>query len=523
MATDDLTGVWIADNGASYYIRQIGNDIWWVGMNGARDGIFGDFSTLVNCIHPGTDFTNVFRGRLTPTGIEGAWADVPRGRNRLSGTLTLGSIIEVGEPAISISTDMKPPNGNGERNGPPPKPRIELFKRAETGGPFGSSQWRRATFVSAPLDIASRFEQTQRNDGHNMHHHLKMYRDYAVAFGKAAPVDPVNQTVEINFPPAKGIPTVGPFGFVGAPYTFPNASRDYSSFINAPWWPAGAGDPLDGDINFDVELTYPIEQPNFLTESGVQWFNSPDDIAAKLNYGFPVYWKVHAEIIMYGRETATTAPLLPGWMESGGNSVLLNGRPIEGAVPGNVVFGSPTLLLGQKIVGSNVRVTGFLVLDCHWDTGTLSIECYNDKPEIHNVELHPVYAIDILQDFTQPRLFPTLNGVWHANDMGTYYIRQIGNILWWLGLSRDQGQTYANVFQGTMQGSAITGQWVDVPVSDTGNRGNGTLSLNAGGASSIELTLTSQTGGFGPSHWRKLYDVLDVDDIPTAPGGPLTQ
>src|SRR5689334_22522746 len=104
MTTGDLTGVWAADNGASYYIRQIQDEIWWVGMNGARDLIQSDFpGGLVNCFHPGTDFTNVFRGRITTTGIEGAWADVPRGRNLLLGTLTLGSIIEVGEPTVSIS------------------------------------------------------------------------------------------------------------------------------------------------------------------------------------------------------------------------------------------------------------------------------------------------------------------------------------------------------------------------------------------------------------------------------------
>ncbi len=62
-----------------------------------------------------------------------------------------------------------------------------------------------------------------------------------------------------------------------------------------------------------------------------------------------------------------------------------------------------------------------------------------------------------------------------------------------------------------MQGNAIISQWVDVPLGVNGNRNNGILSLNAEGASSIELTLTSQTGGFGPTHWRKLYDVLDVN------------
>ncbi len=29
-----------------------------------------------------------------------------------------------------------------------------------------------------------------------------------------------------------------------------------------------------------------------------------------------------------------------------------------------------------------------------------------------------------------------LTGTWKANDGGTYYIRNIGNDVWWLGISR---------------------------------------------------------------------------------------
>lgn len=30
-----------------------------------------------------------------------------------------------------------------------------------------------------------------------------------------------------------------------------------------------------------------------------------------------------------------------------------------------------------------------------------------------------------------------LTGLWRSNDAGTYVIRQIGDIVWWLGLSKD--------------------------------------------------------------------------------------
>jgi hypothetical protein len=57
---------------------------------------------------------------------------------------------------------------------------------------------------------------------------------------------------------------------------------------------------------------------------------------------------------------------------------------------------------------SYVRVTGVVASDPdHWDD--------TQPPEIH-----PVSAIDIIQDFTLPRTQHTnLTGVWHPSDIGT--------------------------------------------------------------------------------------------------------
>jgi hypothetical protein len=41
-----------------------------------------------------------------------------------------------------------------------------------------------------------------------------------------------------------------------------------------------------------------------------------------------------------------------------------------------------------------------------------------------------------------------MNGVWRANDGGTYYVRQVGNDVWWVGMSADGGKTWTNVFKG---------------------------------------------------------------------------
>src|SRR5205823_3901582 len=125
----------------------------------------------------------------------------------------------------------------------------------------------------------------------------------------------------------------------------------------------------------------------------------------------------------------------PGYAETRGNSVLINGLPIDG----NVVAGSNTVEFGVAGLnafpgaatlspGKRVRVTGLITSDPD----------HVDDPDpglrVHRAEIHPVYAIDLVQDFTQPRLSVAgLTGAWHANDVGTYYLRQTDEkTLWWL-------------------------------------------------------------------------------------------
>src|SRR5689334_9951435 len=59
-----------------------------------------------------------------------------------------------------------------------------------------------------------------------------------------------------------------------------------------------------------------------------------------------------------------------------------------------------------------------------------------------------------------------LTGAWGANDGGTYYIRNIGNDVWWLGLSsNDDGKTFATVLkeQINVNNKTITSDWSDIP------------------------------------------------------------
>ena len=105
-ARTDLTGPWLANDGGVYYLRRIGNDLWWNGMSGRSEPP----QAL------GRDWNNVAHGTIADDGtIKLDWADVPRGGILGNGTLTW--VIE-------------------ETNGS-----THLHKTAETGTGFGGEQF----------------------------------------------------------------------------------------------------------------------------------------------------------------------------------------------------------------------------------------------------------------------------------------------------------------------------------------------------------------------------------------------
>jgi hypothetical protein len=392
-----------------------------------------------------------------------------------SGTLTLEIVLP------SPETDTEPPSselGNGQRPiGGEHKPHIpyiiELHKRSGTGG-FGVSSWRKFGLPFAATDITHAFYQVWRNDDNTMLEHLDIYKDNAVLFGH------ITKSAHVNYP-------------LDAPMT-------YCQFLTHPWWTRGGDPDDDGDLDFALQVEkdkLEWQRPSFWDEQG--WLRSRDDIKNKLEDQGA--YKVGVEAIMYGRTideancAEDTLPLLPGWMESGANSVLLNGWPIDGQVD----WGSSAWILGRQLLegsGNRVRVTGVLSLDKHQGT----------SPSEHNVEIHPVYAIDILQNFHLPRPTANLTGVWAATDAGTYYVRQIGNDVWWLGLSRDQGLTFTNVFHGILQDNLITGQWADVPMGGRAQNSGSLSILNNGQGLTSTSLVSMDTGVFQGYQWEKLYD-----------------
>ena len=102
-----------------------------------------------------------------------------------------------------------------------------------------------------------------------------------------------------------------------------------------------------------------------------------------------------------------------------------------------------------------------------------------------------------------------LTGTWAGDDGGVYYVRQMGNVIWWNGMSSRAdppemlGRDWNNVGRGEIKADlTIVSDWVDVPRG--GVEGYGTVNFKIGpdAAGNLQITKTSETGtGRGDSVW----------------------
>jgi hypothetical protein len=98
-----------------------------------------------------------------------------------------------------------------------------------------------------------------------------------------------------------------------------------------------------------------------------------------------------------------------------------------------------------------------------------------------------------------------LTGTWNGNDEGVYYLRQIGDQVWWLGMSglgrpfADRGSDWTNVYRGTLKGDTVTGTYADVPQGQILDKGPVVMKLTptADGGISLERTDPLLETGFG--------------------------
>src|SRR5262249_12455759 len=311
---DLLTGIWTADDGGIYYVRQVGGFVWWAGLNTESPGGNNDFQR-------GLNFTNVFQGRILThtTTIIGEWADVPR-----------GTILQRGELRLGI---VNTPSG------------LELHKQYATGG-FGGQVWRRSALSVENDDIASLFCRVKRNDEGSMADHMSsgrgtnrgLYKDNAVVYGW------LSRLPLANFPRNDSrIPFFNADCPQPADLPIPRTYPYYMCADHCPYkWFDGRwfSDPPDGDIHFNLV----VDRSRLNLNPDPDWLNNPNDIAARLS---AVGNAIHAELIMYGREANTDRcaagenypTLLPGWADRGANGVLINGRPLDGSDFNNVIIG----------------------------------------------------------------------------------------------------------------------------------------------------------------------------------------
>ncbi|WP_051473751.1 hypothetical protein [Aquimarina macrocephali] len=104
--------------------------------------------------------------------------------------------------------------------------------------------------------------------------------------------------------------------------------------------------------------------------------------------------------------------------------------------------------------------------------------------------------IDII-DFDWCSIIPNLSGYYYANDGGHYYVRHIGNKVYWFG--EHPSGIWANVFKGTISGKIITGSFYDVPKGRIAGSGSLTLSIGCFGSGFTKVSGSN----FGGSAWTK--------------------
>jgi hypothetical protein len=575
----DLTGTYMADDGGIYYVQQSGNVLWWAGLSLDHE-LPPDLQW-----HRGLDFTNVFRGTINSDNtLAGEWSDVSRGTTLNYGTLKL---------AIG--------NAGGV---------IQFTKVSSTGG-FGATTWTRTdplddTKVNGvKSDIYSKFESVHKNGGETLLHDLKPYRDATVFYGQL-----MTSGMDTHFDLQTGLyyeTVTHEDPLVNYP-DWGHANREWDAFACAN---SGDDGQKDGDFDLRVKIDLSKLEQSFYALGWENHASAPDILRSKLasplaqnalgvssRFGY-----LHPEAVEYGRPgqcfLALTPPpphfafvpdstggpsLLPGWADLYPNSLLINGRPINGlfqrtgapdptcdfvqpcpyfastadAKPSGIQIGNLTLA-----AGSYVRITGPLVLDCGHGITTPCFDDPSNPAEVsayQNQEIHPVYSIDVLNSPFTPEdvgvaARENLTGAWGGSDGSTYYVRQIGNTIWGLGMLRDRQPSqqatsydligtpqvaaaallvgspvcsssmrcwmFATVFKGTITENAdgtaiIQGDWAGVPQSTSPGSTGGSVKLSVDVYRKTMTPLTMQ--GIYPDKLEKLYEPEDT----TPPQSTLT-
>jgi hypothetical protein len=116
-----------------------------------------------------------------------------------------------------------------------------------------------------------------------------------------------------------------------------------------------------------------------------------------------------------------------------------------------------------------------------------------------------------------------LTGAWSGSRGGVYYIRQVGDCVWWFGTELkdiEPGVTgqpgFANVASGRLHGTQLDLEWADVPLGDILNGGGLTFVYDAENGT---LSLVQQRGGGIPYGDEVLTRIVPGESSGATPSG----
>jgi hypothetical protein len=496
----DLSGYWLADDGCQYYLSQEADQLCWAGLD--NHGWFHDGLRASNVFFGELILEPPFIGAPVTEFIAGQWFDVPRGPSMSSGSLTL-----------TMEADS-----SGEV--------IAINRQSATGG-FRATHWQRSARETDPEDNRFWFHKPApiytdgaedlhqlafKNDGTPLAVDIHPYRNVVVAYGWLRYDDD-----------AKGFRR--PFG---------------QQLVD---WGKTLEDFRDGDhggdrdANFDLSLDL-LAFHNHLALSTIEWLPGKDPrvIEGKLRWAAEHQGQgespVKCEMAMYGDSLyipgigyeplkdhdsppagSSFRDILPGWAQLEGNSILVNGRPVNG----NIGIGAPiprdnpdverelTSLGGLDLPPDRtyIRVTGVLAIDCgHFACNDLfcADQCWDDPDEDdeleqNNVEIHPVYAVDLINATRTA----DLSGTWGADNGDTIYLHQVGQIVMGLRLPPLGTGNSITVLRALRRGDELRGIWRQLYPGTS----SGELLLQVGDLSMTAIAPATD------ANWVKLYNAVD--------------
>ena len=151
------------------------------------------------------------------------------------------------------------------------------------------------------------------------------------------------------------------------------------------------------------------------------------------------------------------------------------------------------------------------------------------KPASHPPDVLAVVCAAMPKPFDPNNI--NLTGAWAGDDGGIYYLRQLGSVVWWNGMSeRDAspmnlGRDWNNVGRGVIDGTQIVVETADVPRGGLLFNSTLILQIQDDGAGNIQIVKTREVeGGFGNSVWTPCSPVeLQVADYVQTYGGDVYQ